>query len=339
MKVPLLQFTDKGIYCKQADVYIDPWKPVDYALITHGHADHARWGSKKYLCHPLTKKIIEFRLGKINCQTVQYNKTVKINGVSFSFHPAGHVIGSAQIRVEYKGEVWVASGDYKVEYDGISQEFEPVKCHTFITECTFGLPVFKWKPQKEVFENINAWWKQNNSEGKASLLFGYSLGKAQRLLQNIDTSIGEVYTHAAVENINDLFREEGVLLPNTIRITKDTSKDAFNGNLIIAPPGAMGSSWTKKMQPFSTGVTSGWMNLRGARRRRGADRGFVLSDHADWDGLLSAIKSTEAENIITTHGYTSVFTAYLNSIGYNATVESTEFEGELFDEKDKDEIE
>lgn len=339
MKLPLLQFTDKGIYCQRAEIYIDPWKPVEYALITHGHADHARWGSRKYLCHTLTKRIIEFRLGKINCQTVNYNETIIINGVKFSFHPAGHVIGSAQIRVEYKGEVWVASGDYKVEYDGISQAFEPVKCHTFITECTFGLPIFQWKPQQDVFDQINAWWKKNREEEKSSLLFGYSLGKAQRLLQNIDTTIGSVYTHAAVENINELFREEGVKLPATNRITKETTKDKFKGNLIIAPPGAMGSSWTKKMQPFSTGVTSGWMNLRGARRRRGADRGFVLSDHADWSGLLMAIKETGAENIITTHGYTSVFSTYLNSIGYNATVESTEFEGESLDEKEKEETE
>lgn len=339
MKIPLLKFTDRGIYCRQANIYIDPWKPVDYALITHGHADHARWGSKKYLCHTLTKKIIEFRLGNINCQTIKYYEVVRINGVMFSFHPAGHVIGSAQIRVEYKGEVWVASGDYKVENDGISQAFEPVKCHTFITECTFGLPIFNWKPQQEVFDQINTWWRQNKAEGKSSLLFGYSLGKAQRLLQNVDASIGDIYTHAAVENINELFREEGIKLPKTIRVTKEIQKENFKGNLILAPPGTMGSTWTKKMQPFSTGITSGWMNLRGARRRRGADRGFILSDHADWSGLLSAIKNTGAENIITTHGYTAIFTSYLNSIGYNAKVENTAFEGKPMDEKDNKELE
>lgn len=328
----LLVFNDKGIYCQQADVYIDPWKPVKKVLITHGHSDHAYGGHQHYLCHRLTGMIIRSRISKeLNIQSLEYGEQVTINGVTFSFHPAGHIIGSSQIRVEYKGEVWVTSGDYKLEDDGISTPFEPVKCDTFITECTFGLPVYKWKPQEEVFDGINTWWKQNSALGKPSMLLAYSLGKAQRILANIDASIGKIYTHGAVENLNEVFRNAGLSLPDTERITKDTDPKLYPGSLILAPPSALGSTWSRKFKNLSTAAASGWMTLRGARRRKGVDRGFVLSDHSDWDELNKAIKYTGAENIITTHGYTSVFTEWLKSQGYNARVESTTYEGETMD--------
>ncbi|MEQ8907700.1 MAG: ligase-associated DNA damage response exonuclease [Vicingaceae bacterium] len=330
--MPLLTFTDKGIFCEKAGVYIDPWKPVDYALITHAHADHSRAGNKHYLSTHLSKPIIQHRLGKdISIESVGYGESRTINGVKFSFHPSGHIIGSAQIRVEYQGEVWVASGDYKLEDDGFSAPFEPIKCDVFITECTFGLPVFSWKKPTEVFEEINEWWKQNKAEGKATILCGYSLGKAQRLIQGVDSNIGNIYTHGAIENTNQLIREMGVDLRATTYIDPDDKKKDYAGNLIIAPPSALGTSWQKKFRPFEVGMASGWMNLRGPRRRRSVDRGFILSDHADWNGLNQAIKATECERVIVTHGYTSIFSQYLQEQGYDAAIESTEFEGEVID--------
>ena len=327
-KNDLLRFTPKGIYCEQADVYIDPWRPVDKALITHGHADHSRWGHKSYLATESAAPVIQYRLGKINIQTIAYGKKISINGVDFSFHPAGHIIGSAQIRVAYKGEVWVASGDYKLENDGISEAFESVKCHTFITESTFGLPIYDWKPQQEIFADINAWWRTNASLGKVTFITGYSLGKAQRILNGLDHSIGKIYTHSAVENINEVIRQQGVSLPSTNRIHKDIPSKDFESNLVLAPPGALNSSWMKKFKPISIGIASGWMALRGARRRRAAERGFVLSDHVDWKDLNTVIKATEAERVIVTHGYTKVYTQYLKEQGLQAEAAQTEFSGE-----------
>ena len=325
----LLQFTEKGIYCKQANVYIDPWKSVDYAIITHAHADHSRYGNKYYLSHHLSKPIVQHRLGQdISIESMEYGETRTVNGVQFSFHPAGHIIGSAQVRVEYKGEVWVASGDYKLEDDGFCTPFEPVKCNVFITECTFGLPVFKWKPQAEVFAEINAWWRKNREEGKATVIAGYSLGKAQRILQGIDPSIGKVYTHGAIEKTNEIIRNMGVQLNDTIYVQPEMKKKDFEGSLIIAPPGALGSSWQKKFPAYEVGMASGWMNVRGTRGRESLDRGFALSDHADWKGLNTAIEATSCEKVIVTHGYTNVFSKWLNDKGIGTTVESTEFEGE-----------
>ena len=327
--MPLLQFTENGIFCEKANVYIDPWKPVDYAIITHAHADHSRYGNKFYLSHTLSKPIIQHRLGQdITIESMDYYEKRTINGVTFSFYPAGHIIGSAQVKVEYKGEIWVASGDYKLEDDGFCKPFEPIKCDVFITECTFGLPVFKWLPQEEVFADINAWWNKNKSEGKATILTGYSLGKAQRILQGIDPSIGKIYTHGAIEKTNEVIRNMGVQLNDTIYVTPEIPKKDYEGSLIITPPGALGTSWTKKFPNFEVGIASGWMNMRGPRRRRSVDRGFVLSDHADFESLNIAIKATECEKVIVTHGYTNIFSKWLNDQGIDCQVENTEFEGE-----------
>ncbi len=324
MKSPLLQFTNKGIYCKEAKVYLDPWKPVDKAIITHGHADHSRWGHKEYITHHRNVPIITHRLGEINVTGKEWGETFVINNVKFSLHPAGHIIGSSQIRVEHKGEVWVFTGDYKTENDGISTPYEPVKCHTFITECTFGLPAFKWTPQAEVFEEINNWWAENRAEGKTSILFGYSLGKAQRLLKYLNTDIGKIYTHGAIENMTEVLRPL-VDFPPTTLITKETKKEELLGNIVLAPPSAHGSTWIRKMVPYVTASASGWMTFRGARRRRAIDKGFVLSDHCDWPGLLSSIKETGAEKVISTHGYTDIFSRYLSTLGYDARTEATQY--------------
>ncbi|GGW26098.1 ligase-associated DNA damage response exonuclease [Arenibacter certesii] len=341
METPLLIFNENGIYCQEADVYLDPWHPVDRAIITHGHADHSRYGNKEYITHKNNVPIIKHRLGDILVHGKEYNEKFVVNNVTFSLHPAGHIIGSSQVRVEHKGEVWVFSGDYKLEDDGISTPFEPVKCHTFITECTFGIPPFKWMPQGEVFKDINQWWANNREEGKTSVLFGYSLGKAQRLLKYLDTSIGEIYTHGAIENMTEVLRNQAQFPPTTL-ITRDTKKKDLLGNIVLAPPSAHGSTWIRKMVPFVTASASGWMAFRGARRRRAIDKGFVLSDHCDWEELLTAIKSTGAEKIIATHGYTEIFSRYLRAQGYDARTEETQFEGEVdevhIEKKEKEEL-
>ena len=321
---PLLIFNDKGIYCTAADVYVDPWLPVDKAIITHGHADHSRWGHKQYITHHTNVPIITHRLGEISVTGKGYNETFVINNVKFSFHPAGHIIGSSQLRVEHQGEVWVFTGDYKTEDDGISVPYEVVKCHTFITECTFGLPAFKWTPQAEVMRNINEWWANNRAEGKTSVLFGYSLGKAQRLLKYLDPSIGTIHTHGAIEKMTAVVRQL-VDFPETHLITRETKKEELLGNIVLAPPSAHGSPWIRKMVPYVTGSASGWMAFRGARRRRAIDKGFVLSDHCDWDGLLESISATGAEKIICTHGYTDIFSKYLRQMGYDARTERTQY--------------
>jgi putative mRNA 3-end processing factor len=324
----LIESREKGLYCKQADVYIDPWKPVDKAIITHGHSDHSRKGHKAYACVHSSKAILKHRLGPINLTSYAYGDSFSVNGVQFSFHPAGHIIGSAQIRVEYKGEVWVITGDYKLDDDGISEAYEQLQCHSFITESTFGLPVYNWPDQNEVYDDINNWWSENTEENKTSLLTAYSLGKAQRILHHLDIDIGPIYCHGAIANMNDSLIEAGIKLPYYEKVTSEFKPDDFKNALVLAPPAATGSAWMKRFKEVSIGVASGWMALRGARRRRGADRGFILSDHADWNGLNIAIKETGAENIYPTHGYTSIFSKWLVTEGYNAQPIETAFIGE-----------
>jgi putative mRNA 3-end processing factor len=327
MRTPLLVFNDKGIYCEQADVYLDPWRPVDKAIITHGHSDHSRWGHKKYITHHYNVPIIKHRLGSIDVSGVAWGESFMINGVRFSLHPAGHIIGSSQVRVEYQGEVWVFTGDYKTEDDGLSTPYEVVKCDTFITECTFGLPAFNWTPQAEVMASINAWWAENKADGRTSILFGYTLGKAQRLLKYLDPEIGRIYTHGAVENMTRVLRPL-CDMPATIQVTADLKKEDFTGSIVLAPPSAHGSPWIRKFTPFVTGTASGWMAFRGARARRAIDKGFVLSDHCDWYGLLDSIKATGAEKVICTHGYSDIFSRYLREMGYDARTANTQYEGE-----------
>ncbi|AWG23117.1 DNA ligase-associated DEXH box helicase [Flavobacterium faecale] len=336
MSVPLLAFNENGIYCAAANVYLDPWKPVQNAIITHGHADHSRYGHASYITHVTNVPIILHRLGDISVYGVEWNETFVINNVKFSLHPAGHIIGSSQVRVEHKGEVWVFTGDYKTEDDGVAVPYEVVKCDTFITECTFGLPAFKWTPQAEVMADVNNWWQENQSEGKTSILFGYSLGKAQRLLKHLNPEIGTIFTHGAIENMTNVLRPM-MEFPATTLITRETKKEELLGNIVLAPPSAHGTTWIRKMTPFVTASASGWMAFRGARRRRAVDKGFVLSDHCDWYSLLDSIKATGAEKIICTHGYTDIFAKYLRELGYDARTEKTQYEGELSEMDKKDE--
>jgi len=308
----LITFTEKGLYCEKGDFFIDPWKAVDKAIITHGHSDHAYFGHKYYLCHTDTKPILQLRLGENNYQTLQWNEPIYFNSVKVSLHPAGHIIGSSQIRAECNGEVWVVSGDYKIEDDGLSGKFEPVKCNTFITESTFGLPIYKWKPQQEIYDNIINWINKNKENGKASMLLAYSLGKAQRVLQAIKETTQTIYAHGAIFNMQQMLIDAGWNIARVVRVTPETPKELLRGAVVIAPPSADGTTWMKKFTPYSVGVCSGWMQVRGNARRRNVDAGFALSDHADWDGLLQTVRATGAERIYVTHGFQSAFSRYCN---------------------------
>jgi len=321
----VLEFRPEGIYCSQGDFYIDPWRPVDKALITHGHADHARFGSKKYLCTDIAAPVIRHRLGNVAIETIPYEKELSLNGVNVSFYPAGHVPGSAQILIEIKGERWVVSGDYKVVDDGLSTPFKPIKCHSFISECTFGLPAFNWSPQEQVFKEINSWWQQCTSDGLTPILAAYGLGKAQRLIAGLDTNIGPILTHGAIEKTNQIMRDQKIAIPETFLVTSKLDLANFKNAIVLAPPSALSTSWVKKFGKISTGYASGWMAIRGIKRRRAADKGFVISDHADWNGLNLAIKETQAEKIFVTHGYTDSFSKWLQFKGLNASVVKTEF--------------
>jgi putative mRNA 3-end processing factor len=324
----LLTFTDKGIYCPKGDFYIDPWRAVERAVITHAHSDHARWGSKHYLAHEHTVPLLRLRLGVNNYQSARWNEPLYINGVKLSFHPAGHIIGSSQVRVEHQGEVWVFSGDYKTTDDGLSGAFEPVQCHTFITESTFGLPIYRWKPQDIVYEEIRQWIQGNHTQGIASVLVAYSLGKAQRVLDAVkDTGI-PVYVHGAIWNTHQTLLDAGFALPEAHRVLPDTPKEKMKGAIVIAPPSADGSNWLNRFTPYATGVCSGWMQVRGNSRRQNVDAGFALSDHADWPGLLQAIEATGAEKVFVTHGFQAVLSRYLNEKGIAAAEVKTDYGNE-----------
>lgn len=330
-RAPVLTFTENGIYCPAGDFYIDPWRPVARALITHGHSDHARSGMGAYLATHAALPVMRHRLGDIPAEGIGFDEPRRIGDAQVSFHPAGHVPGSAQIRVAVGGEVWVVSGDYKVIDDGLSEPFAPVKCHHFITESTFGLPVFRWAPQRDVAAEINSWWAACAAAGKTAFLGAYALGKAQRLLSMLDPEIGPILTHGAVEATNAVLRDQGLVLPDTIHATAEVNPKDHPGAIVLSPPSALGSKWARRFGAQESAFASGWMALRGVRRRRAGDRGFVISDHADWQGLLTAIKETAAENIYVTHGYTDIFTRYLNDSGWQAQVIPTEFEGETLE--------
>jgi len=328
MPTELLTLSDAGLYCAVGDFHIDPWRPVPRAVITHAHGDHARRGSASYLTTHEGARVLRTRMGPdAAIQTVNYGEAVNHNGVRVSLHPAGHILGSAQIRVEYDGEIWVASGDYKIEADPTCTPFEAVRCHTFITESTFGLPIYRWPGTDKVFAGINAWWRANREEGKATIIYGYALGKAQRLLAGVDASIGPIFTHGAVERLNADYRATGIPLPPTTYAAAANKAD-FAGSLIVAPPSAHGTTWLRRFGNVSTGFASGWMQIRGKRRQKAVDRGFVLSDHVDWTGLSGAIKATGASRVWVTHGYTAVVVRWLQEQGYDSRAIETRFSGE-----------
>ena len=318
----------EGLYCPPGDFYIDPWRPVERAVITDAHADHARMGHGKYLASAPAEGVLRTRLGEIDLETIPYGEQIVHNGVKLSLHPAGHVLGSSQVRLEHEGRVWVASGDYKVAPDRTCDPFEPVRCDVFITESTFGLPIYRWVSDDELFADINSWWSRNVLEGRASVIACYSFGKAQRVLAGVDSSIGPIIVHGAVEPLNRAYRAAGVDLPPTRMVTDVTDKSDLKRALVVCPPGAAASTWIRRFGDASTAFASGWMQLRGARRRGGWDRGFVVSDHADWPGLMSAIGATGAQRVIVTHGSIPVMVRYLREQGLEAESFETEYGGD-----------
>ncbi|MEP6772451.1 MAG: ligase-associated DNA damage response exonuclease, partial [Polaromonas sp.] len=294
----------------------------------------ARVGHGSYLAHTDSEGILRARLGDISLQTLPYGETLERRGVTVSLHPAGHVLGSAQVRVEHRGEVWVASGDYKTEADGTCTPFESVPCDTFITESTFGLPIYQWPKQEALFAQINDWWRRNADEGRESVLFAYAFGKAQRILHGVDAGIGPIVVHGAVEPLNAVYRAAGVALPETFRVTDpQVNPSMLKRALVLAPPSAQGTPWMRRFGSYADAFASGWMQLRGTRRRRGVDRGFVMSDHADWPGLQQAIAGTGAARVMVTHGSVAVLVRWLRENGLQAEGFKTEYGEE--DEADK----
>ncbi len=334
----------EGLYCPPGDFHIDPWRPVARAVITHAHADHARRGHGAYLAHADGAGVLRARLGDIALQTLAYGEPVDIGGVRVSLHPAGHVLGSAQVRLEHRGQVWVVSGDYFVSgdsgfgprgtADGLNPTcapFEPMRCHCFVTESTFALPIYRWRPQAEVMAAVNEWWSANADAGRPSLLMAYSFGKAQRLLAGVDPGIGPIVVHGAVQALNEAYRAAGVALPETATLDARGDRQSLRRALVVAPPAVHGSAWARRLGAFGDAFASGWMQLRGARRRQGVDRGFVLSDHADWPGLQRAIAATDAERVIVTHGYEAVMVRWLRQQGLQAGSFRTEYGGDTGD--------
>jgi len=334
----ILQSTPSGLYCSDGEFHIDPWRPVKRAIITHAHADHARPGSRSYVCTRDGKELLQHRLGlDSDIQTLAYGESLTINSVKVSLHPAGHILGSAQVRIEKGGEIVAVSGDFKTDTDPTCKPLEYLRCHTFISECTFGLPIFSWPSPEQVLREINSWWRANRDQNRTSILFAYALGKAQRILNGLESDIGPILTHGAVEKINRCYREAGVVLPATRYIGELENSKLPAGALVIAPPSADNSLWMRRFPRRSRAFASGWMRIRGNRRRRSVDRGFVLSDHSDWKGLVKTIENSGAQRIKLTHGYTNEMARWLQDRGFDAQVIPSFYDDEA--EADGDEAE
>ena len=321
----VISFRKEGIYCIPGKFYIDPWLPVDYALITHGHSDHARAGMKNYLCHHHSVPILKSRIGLgIQIQSVSYGEVININEVKVSFHPAGHILGSAQIRMEYKGKIVVVSGDYKLQDDQLSTAFEPVRCHEFVTESTFGLPIYQWSSIDVLNNQLKQWIMQNKRYGKTSVFIGYSLGKAQRILQAV-AEVSTTYVHYSIHKMNQAYFDAGIPLADYQLVDFREDVKFLDQQVVILPPSLLDTNIIKKIPNMAYAICSGWMAVRGARRWRSADAGFGMSDHADWNDLLQAVRYSEAEKVYVTHGKTAVFAKYLNELGVEAEEVKTAF--------------
>lgn len=321
---PLFKMSEAGLFCPRGAFYVDPWAPVSTAVITHAHADHAVKGSRRYVTAEPGKWVLWSRMGQhARIESLKYGETVDLNGVQVSLHPAGHILGSAQVRAEYKGEVWVISGDYKVAPDATCATFEPIRCDTFVTESTFAQSIFQWQPQEVVFSQIHDWWQANQAEGQASFLFAYALGKAQRLLAGLDSSIGPIFVHRDIDNVNSHYRQSGVAL-SAARVPNEGMTTAeWNRSLILQPPSARWKQGFPHLGHYKNAFVSGWMTLPDALHERRVHSGFALSDHADHRELLGAIAATGAERVFVTHGYIDEFVTELRSLGYDAIAQRT----------------
>jgi putative mRNA 3-end processing factor len=327
---PLLRPTPAGLWCEPGGFYVDPWGPVDRAVLTHAHADHARPGMGSYLATTPSMPVLRRRLGpEARIEGVPYGETRRLGDVDLSFHPAGHVLGSAQLRIAHQGEVWVISGDYKRAADPTCAAFEPLRCDTFVTEATFGLPIYQWDPGDVVAAEILAWWDATRAAGRPAVLFAYALGKSQRILAELARLTDrEVYVHGAIAPIVEIYRAAGVPMLPTRLVADAPVGHRFEGDLVLATPGARGSPWMKRFPNAETALASGWMRVRGPRRRQSVDRGFVLSDHADWPALVDTVAATGAEHVLVTHGNTEPLVRWLCEQGLDAVTVPTAWEGE-----------
>ncbi len=320
MHDPLLQPRPEGLYCPAGDFFIDPMFPVSNAVVTHAHGDHARSGSGHYDVAAAGMGLMRERLGHDSVIDAHaYGERFRVGDVEVSLHPAGHVLGSAQVRMEHAGRVVVVSGDYKRDPDPTCVPFEPVPCDVFVTESTFGLPVYRWPSMDKVIGEVIAWWDECAARGVPAVLCCYALGKAQRILAELAKRTDRtVHLHGAMLRLVESYRAAGVAMVPTVAVSESARERDFAGELIMAPPSAAGSPWMKRFGKASTGFASGWMQIRGARRRRGYDRGFVVSDHADWPGLIRSVKESQATRIYVTHGDGEVLIRHLRDMGHDA---------------------
>jgi putative mRNA 3-end processing factor len=331
----LLTETSSGLWCASGRFHIDPWEPVDRAVITHAHGDHARPGSAAYLCASPSAVLLRRRFGPdAVIESVPYGEPMPIGDVRLSFHPAGHILGSAQVRIESSAGVWVVAGDYKRAADPTCAAFEPIRCDTFITESTFALPIYRWDPTHAIVDDIAAWWSANRDGGRTSVLFCYTIGKAQRLLAELmRVTDRTVYVHGMMLGMIDAYRESGVaMLPVTPVIEqargRRSAAASFSGELVLAPLSARGTPWMRRLGDISDAFASGLMRVRGVRRQRSFDRGFVLSDHADWPALLQTVADTGATRVLATHGHAEPLARYLGERGLQSGIIRTAWEGE-----------
>lgn len=328
-----LVMTERGLFCPAGGFHIDPWEPVDRAITTHAHSDHAVWGCQSYLCARRGVEVLKLRVGaSADVQGVEFGHVIDLNGVRISLHPAGHVLGSAQVRVEAPGKpVWVVSGDYKTQSDPTCDAMEVVRCDVFLTESTFGLPIYRWPRVEDVARELNAWWAGNAAAGVTSVVLAYSLGKTQRVISMLDGSIGPIGLHGAPMRFDGAYRAAGVAMPAVMHAGGENVAKLKGAGLVIAPGSAAGSPWLKKLAGkggVSTAQVSGWMAVRGRRRWRASDRGFVLSDHADWDGLNRVNDGTGAARVGVTHGSSEALARWLIERGREAFVVPTRWKGE-----------
>lgn len=325
--------TDRGLWCAAGGFHIDPWKPVDLAVVTHAHADHATPGCARYIASPGTLALMRSRMpGQIPGDPLPFRTPLRLGRTTISLHPAGHVLGSAQVRVEPDdGPVWVVTGDFKTQADPTCEPFEPIACDTLLTESTFGLPIYRWPDPVQVHAEINAWWAANRAAGRTSVILAYSLGKAQRVLAGLDASIGPIGVHGALLGPTQVYRDAGIVLPDVVHADKN-SAESLHAGLIVTPPSATGTPWVRRFAGpggIRTAMASGWMRVRGRRRWQSVDHGFVLSDHADWDGLIDTVRRSGASRIGVTHGSSEVLARYLSeSMGLSTFVVPTRYVGD-----------
>jgi putative mRNA 3-end processing factor len=312
---PVLRPDAGGLYCEAGGFWIDPTRPVETAVVTHAHSDHLQPGSDAYVVSEPSMPLVERRLAPAQedpeVQSLAYGEGLELGEADVSLHPAGHMLGSAQVRVEVDDEVWVVTGDYKRQSDPTCESFEPVPCDVFVTEATFGLPIYRWKAGGEVVAAIDEWWQTNREADRPSILFCYAVGKAQRVLAGLhEHTDRRVLLHGGMGGYVELYRGAGVEMPPTEYVTEMDEQTDFGGELILAPTSAHESSWMRRFDDPRTGFASGWMRIRAQKRRRGFDAGFVLSDHCDWKDLLRSIRETGAETVVADHGDTETLVRY-----------------------------